>query len=147
MLRSVLAMAVVAVGVTGVLAQSDAISERKALMKKNSQHSKAVNAMVRGEAPFDAAAAGAAFNQWHETAQALPKLFPDNSKSGGETRALPKIWSDKNGFNAQIAVFAKAAAEGKAKATTLEGLKAAFPAVTKACNDCHEDYRAAAKKK
>ena len=66
--------------------------------------------MVKGEAPFDAAAVNAAFTQWSETAAALPKLFPDNSKTGGETRALPKIWDDREGFDAQIAAFAKASA-------------------------------------
>ena len=97
----------VAIGVTAVMAQSDAISARKGLMKKNAQHAKAVNAMIKGETPFDAAAVNAAFTQWAETAAALPKLFPDDSK-GGDTRALPKIWTDRAGFDAQIAAFAKA---------------------------------------
>ena len=109
MIRTVLILATVAVGVTGVVAQTDAISERKALMKKNAQHTKGISAMVKGEAPFDAAAVNAAFTQWADTAAALPKLFPDNSKTG-DTRALPKIWDDRKGFDAQIAAFAKAAA-------------------------------------
>ena len=143
MIRTVLITATVAIGVTGVVAQTDAISERKALMKKNAQHTKAVSAMVKGDAPFDAAAVNAAFTQWAGTAAQLPKLFPDNSKSGGETRALPKIWDDRKGFDAQIAGFAKASA---ARPKDAEALKAAFPAVSKACGDCHEGYRAAAKK-
>ena len=142
MIRTVLITATIAIGVTGVMAQSDAISERKALMKKNSQHTKSVSAMVKGDAPFDAAAVNAAYTQWSETAAALPKLFPDNSKTG-DTRALPKIWEDRKGFEAQIAAFAKASAN---KPANLEGLKASFPAVNKVCGDCHEGYRAAAKK-
>jgi cytochrome c556 len=143
MIRTIVVLAAVVVGVTGVVAQTDVVGERKALMKKNSSHTKGISAMVKGDAPFDAKAVNAAFTQWGETAAALPKLFPDNSKSG-DTRALPKIWSDKAGWNAQIAAFAKASA---AKPATLEALKAAFPAVGKACGDCHEGYRAAAKKK
>ena len=104
---------------------------------------KRIAAMVKGEAPFDGAAVNAAFTQWSATAAALPKLFPDNSKTGGETRALPKIWEDKKGFDAHIAAFAKAAS---ARPKDAEALKAAFPAVSKACGDCHEGYRAAAKK-
>ncbi len=146
MIRTIVVMAAVAIGIGGVAAQSDVISERKALMKKNAQHAKGMNGMIKGETPFDAAAAAAAFTQWGETAAAMPKLFPDNSKTGGETRALPKIWEDSAGWNAQIAGFAKAAAAGKAKATSLEGLKETMPAVSKACNDCHEGYRAAQKK-
>jgi cytochrome c556 len=143
MIRTIAVLAGLAIGVTGVLAQTDVISERKALMKKNSAHTKGIGAMVKGDAPFDAKAVNTAFTQWGETAAALPKLFPDNSK-GGDTRALPKIWSDKAGWNAQIAAFAKASA---ARPANLEALKAAFPAVSKACGDCHEGYRAAAKKK
>jgi len=143
MIRTICALAGIAIGVTAVAAQGDAIAERKKLMKQNSQHTKAVSAMVKGDAPFDAKAVTAAFTQWTETAAALPKLFPDNSKTGGETRALPKIWEDKKGFDAQIAAFAKAAA---ARPTDAEALKKAFPAVSKACGDCHEGYRAAAKK-
>jgi cytochrome c556 len=143
MIRTIVMLAAVAIGVTGVAAQGDAIAERKKLMKQNSQHTKGISAMAKGEAPFDAAAVNAAYTQWGATAAALPKLFPDNSKTG-DTRALPKIWEDRKGFDAQVAAFAKAAA---AKPTNLEGLKASFPAVSKACGDCHEGYRAAAKKK
>jgi cytochrome c556 len=142
MIRTVLITATIAFGVTGVIAQTDAISERKALMKKNSQHTKAVSAMVKGDAPFDAGAVNAAFTQWSQTAAQLPKLFPDNSKTG-DTRALPKIWDDRKGWDAQIAAFAKASA---AKPGNIEDLKKAFPAINKACGDCHEGYRAAAKK-
>ncbi len=145
MIRSICVLAGLAIGVTAVMAQGDAISQRKAFMKKNAQHGKAVTAMIKGETPFDAAVVTAAFAHWGDTAAALPKLFPDNSK-GGDTRALPKIWTDRAGFEAQIATFSKAVAAGKAKATNIEGLKASFPSVSKVCADCHEGYRAAAKK-
>jgi cytochrome c556 len=143
MIRSVLIAATIAIGVTGVVAQTDVISQRKELMKKNSQQTKAVSAMVKGDAPFDAKAVNTAFTVWADTAAQLPKMFPDNSKSGGETRALPKIWSDRKGFDAEVAAFAKASAARPADA---ESLKKAFSAVSKACGDCHEGYRAAAKK-
>ena len=143
MIRTIAVLAGVAIGATAVLAQTDVISERKGLMKKNSQHTKAVSAMVKGEAPFDAKAVNAAFSQWADTAAKLPKLFPDNSKTGGKTRALPKIWTDKAGWNAQIATFAKVSA---ARPANLDALKKSFPAVSKSCGDCHEGYRAAAKK-
>lgn len=142
MIRTICALVGVAIGVTAVAAQGGAIAERKKLMKQNSQHTKAVSAMVKGDAPFDAAAVNAAFTQWSATAAALPKLFPDDSKSG-DTRALPKIWEDKKGFDAQIAALAKAAS---ARPKDAEALKVAFPAVSKVCGDCHEGYRAAAKK-
>ena len=146
MIRTVLAMAVVAVGVSAVVAQTDPIAARKGFMKENNRHAKAVNAMVRGESPFDAAAVNAAFNQWTETANNLPKLFPDNSKEGGNTRAKAAIWENRKDFDAKIGAFTKAVAAGKDKSGSLEALKATFAPVNDACNNCHEIYRAPQKK-
>ena len=141
MIRIICAVVGVAIGATAVVAQTDVISVRKGLMKKNSQHAKVVNGMIKG-APYDQQAVDAAFAQWSETAAALPKAFPDDSLKG-DTRALPKIATDRAGFNAQIAALTKASA---AKPKDVESLKTAFSAVNKVCGDCHEGYRAAAKK-
>jgi cytochrome c556 len=125
-----------------VIAQSDPIKERQALMKANGQNAGAVGRMVKGEAPFDVAKVEAAFNQWTETAQKLPGLFPDNSKTGEKTRAAPKIWQAKSDFDAKAAAFGKAVADNREKAKgSLDGLKVAVAAVGKACGNCHEDYR------
>jgi cytochrome c556 len=141
MIRTIVVLTAAAFSVGAVMAQGDVIAARKELMKKNAEHTKVIGGIVKG-APYDQAAVDAAFKQWSDTAAALPKAFPDNSLTG-DTRALPKIATDRAGFNAQIAALAKAAA---AKPKDLEGLKAAFPAVGKVCTDCHEGYRAAAKK-
>jgi cytochrome c556 len=141
MIRKILAMAVVAFAVTGVMAQSDPLSQRKALMKGNLEGAQNVNKMVRGENPFDVAKVNAAFIQWADTAQKLPTLFPEPPTPGQDTRAMPKVWENKADFEAKIAAFAKAVADNKGKASTLEELKVAFPAVNNACNNCHETYR------
>src|SRR5581483_5548713 len=133
---------VVAFGATAVVAQSDAIAARKELMKENDKNAKVVIAMVRGRQPFDPAKVDAAFAQWAETAQKFPGLFPDNSKAGGKTRALPKIWQAKADFDAKAAAFGKAVAENRDKAkASLDGLKAAIPVVGNTCDSCHELYR------
>ena len=54
---------------------------------------------------------------------------------------MPKVWENKADFEAKIAAFAKAVADNKDKASTLEELKIAFPNVSNACNNCHETYR------
>jgi cytochrome c556 len=141
MIRTVLVMAAVSVGVTAAIAQSDPLSQRKALMKANLQHLQAVNKMVRGEEPFDVTKVNAAFTQWTETAQKLPTVFPAPPKAGEESRALPKIWETKSDFEAKAAAFGKAVSDNKDKAKTLDELKVAFPQVSKACGDCHEPYR------
>jgi cytochrome c556 len=139
-----LAGLIVAIGTGAVIAQSDPIAARQALMKGNNDNAIIAVKMMRGQEPFDAAKVDAAFAQWADTAQKLPGLFPDNSKTGQETRALPKIWETKSDFDAKAAAFGKAVAENRDKAkASLDGLKAAIPVVGKGCDNCHEDYRLA----
>ena len=139
---TILAVLAVALSAGAVMAQPDPVTTRENLMKQNNDHAKAVVLMMRGQAPFDAAAVDAAFKQWADTAQKLPSLFPENSKTGGDNRASPKIWLNKKDFDAKAAAFAKAVAETHDKAkSSLEGLRAAIPVVGKPCDNCHEDYR------
>ena len=70
------AVVVVALGVTAAVAQQDPIEARKPLMKANGRHAGIVIKMTKGEEPFDAAKVNAAFDQWAETAQKFPALFP-----------------------------------------------------------------------
>ena len=53
MVRTVLVMAVVAVGVTVAIAQSDPVQERKALMKANGVQERIAIDMVQAKRPFD----------------------------------------------------------------------------------------------
>ena len=138
----VLAVAMIAVGVTAVVAQSDPIAARKALMKANNDNARNLVRITRGEDPYDAAKVNAAFAQWAETAQKFPALFPDNSKTGGNTRATPKIWETRSDFEAKVAAFGKAVADNRDKAKNVDEVKVALAAVGKTCDGCHEPYRA-----
>jgi cytochrome c556 len=141
MTRLVFAVAAaVALATTAVVAQSDPIAARKALMKANNDHARNLGRIVRGEDPFDAAKVDAAFAQWADTAAKFGALFPDNSKTG-DTRALVVIWEKPSDFQAAIAKFAKDVSDNRDKAKTLDGLKAAMPVVGKNCGDCHEVFR------
>ena len=135
--------AVIVVAATGaVIGQTDPIATRQSLMKENNNNAIAIVRMMRGMAPFDAAKVDAAFAQWADTAQKLPGLFPVSSKTGQKTRAASKIWLTKADFDAKAAAFGNAVAENRNKAkTSLEGLRAAIPAVANACDACHKDYR------
>jgi cytochrome c556 len=139
-----LAAAFLVLGIGAVIAQSDPIATRMALMKENQSNAEIVVRMIRGQAPFDAAKVEAAFAQWTDTAQKLPALFPDNSKSGQKTRAAPKIWTAKADFDAKAAEFGKVVTENRDRAKgSVDGLRAAIPAVGNACDACHKDYRLA----
>ena len=146
MIRTVMTMVVVAVGVTAVLAQGDPIVIRKDLMKENNQHHRTIRTMLKG-GEFDAPKVNAAFNQWDDTARQLPKLFPDNSKTDPEGRALPAIWENRKDFDAKIAAFAKAVSAGKGKIKSAADLKPAFAAVDASCDGCHERYRGPSRRK
>lgn len=136
------AAALIAIGTGAVIAQSDPIAARKALMKGNDDGARVVVAMMRGTAPYDASKIDPVFSQWTETAQKLPGLFPPDSKTGEKTRASPKIWENKADFDAKAAEFGKAVADNRDKAKqSLDGLKAAVGAVGDACDNCHKDYR------
>jgi len=142
LIRTTLAAIAVGLGAGAVMAQQDPVTTRENLMKENNKHAIAVVRMMRGQAPFDAAAVDAAFAQWADTAQKLPNLFPDGSKTGGDNRASPKIWVNKKDFDAKAAAFGKSVAENRDKGKgSLDGLKAAIPVVGKACDDCHKEYR------
>jgi cytochrome c556 len=141
MKRTILAMVAVGVGIGAVMAQSDPVAQRKQLMKSNGQNSAAVNKMVRGEDPFDAAKAGAAFAEWSQNVPKLTPLFASAPPEGADSRALPKIWEAKADFDKRLAEFGKLATDNKDKVKTLDELKVAYPIVSKTCNDCHELYR------
>jgi cytochrome c556 len=142
LIRTTVAVIAVALGAGAVIAQQNPVTTRENLMKENNKNAIAAVKMIRGQAPFDAAAVDAAFAQWADTAQKLPGLFPENSKTGGDNRASPKIWLNKKDFDEKAAAFGKAVADNRDKAkASLDGLKAAIPVVGKGCDNCHEDYR------
>jgi cytochrome c556 len=137
----VLAVAIVAFGVTAVVAQSDPIAARKALMKENGAQAKIGAGMAKGDAPFDLAKAKKVFATFQAAAEKMPALFPDNSKTGGETTAAPKIWEDMAGFKAAFAKFGADAKAAEASVKDLDSFKASFAAVGKDCGACHQTYR------
>lgn len=143
MIRVLGAVSAVVFGATMVMAQNLApIKERQELMKKTNDEAKTVSAMVKGEAPFDAAKAGALLGTWEERAKKVVALFPDDSKTGEKTRAKGEIWQNKADFDARLAEYAKVAAEAKAAAGSADAFKPAYAKVIKSCDDCHEKYRA-----
>jgi cytochrome c556 len=141
MIRTVFAVAALAIGITAVTAQSDPIPARKALMKKNGDEAKIASAMLKGEAPFDLTKAKTALATFQDAGEKAPALFPDNSKTGGDTAALPKIWEDKADFNTRLAKFAADAKAAAGTVTDLDTFKAAMGNIGKQCGGCHELYR------
>ena len=146
MIRSMFAVAsiaAVALGVSVAVAQQDVIKERKDIMKGNGDQAKIGAAMAKGEAPFDLAAAQKVFATFADAAGKMPSLFPDNSKTGEDTAALPKIWEDVADFKARFVKFGDDAKAAQASVKDLDTFKAAFGDIGKNdCGGCHQLYRA-----
>ncbi|MCR4521187.1 cytochrome c [Bosea sp. 47.2.35] len=140
MIRTALVLAGLGLGLTAVMAQSNPIAERKDAMKAVGAATRDGAAMAKGEVAFDAAKAQAVFKTYADAAKKMPTLFPDSSKTGGETTANPKIWEDQAGFKAAFVKFEADAAAG-ATVANLDGFRTAFGAATKNCGTCHEVYR------
>jgi cytochrome c556 len=142
MLRFVSFAAILAVGATAVFAQSASIAERKLLFKDMSKAAKPVGAMMKGEAPFDMVAVQAALKVYSDNSKKLKDLFPDDSKKGGETEALPAIWEKKDDFLAKMVKFDQ---DATAAATAIKDeatFKTEWPKVMSNCGGCHKVYKA-----
>jgi cytochrome c556 len=142
MIRTVFAIAAIALGVGVAVAQQDPIAARKALMKANNDQAKIGVAMMKGEAPFDLDKVHKIFATFEDAAAKMPNLFPTDSKTGGDTAADPKIWESMDDFKARFVKFGADAKDAAAKVTDIDSFKAAFGAIGKNdCGGCHEHYR------
>ena len=142
MFRTVVAVAAIAIGVTAVAAQSDPIAARKALMKEIGAQTKTGGGMAKGEVPYDQTKAQAIIASYIDASAKAPALFPENSKTGGDTAALPAIWANKADFDAKFTKFGADAKAAQSSVKDLDSFKGAFGGLTKNCGGCHETYRA-----
>jgi cytochrome c556 len=125
----------------GVLAQQgDPVRQRQELMKSNQEQLRALTGMARGQAPFNASAAQAAFQRIEQNAQQIPGLFPSGSQQG-KTDALPAIWERKADFDARAVKLEQDAKAVQAGVTDPASLQAAVQRVGQNCGGCHEIYR------
>ncbi|MBV8824797.1 MAG: cytochrome c [Hyphomicrobiales bacterium] len=141
MVRVMLAVAALILAAGLAAAQSNPIAARKALMKANGAQAKIGAAIAKGEAPFDLEKVQTIFATFMEAAEKAPALFPDNSKTGGKTEALPAIWKNKPDFEARLAKFGADAKAAQADIKDLAAFKATWSGfIRNNCTGCHEKY-------
>ena len=141
MLRVLSVVAALAVGATAVYAQSAAIGQRKEIMKGVGGAMKEPGGMMKGEMPFDLAKVQASLKTIAEASPKMPALFPDDSKTGGETTVLPAIWEKKAEFDAG---FKKLEADAKTAAAAIKdeaSFKTEWPKIGANCGSCHKAFR------
>ena len=116
------------------------IKGRKALFSKNYSTAKRVQALAsKGE--FDKAKS--LMIKMSENYKTLIEYFPDNSKEGFKTEALPLIWENKKEFNNLM----KKSSDDMIKLTSLieesEDIKGTFTQMMWSnCKACHSKFRA-----
>ena len=142
MVRTIFTAGALAVGITAALAQAHVIEQRQNLMKQNNAATRTMAGMLRGQVPFDLGQVQAALQTYARVGQQVPTLFPEDSKTGHDTRALPAIWQNKADFTAHATKLAQDAQAASAAIKDEASFKAVMPKVLENCNACHDMYRA-----
>jgi cytochrome c556 len=123
----------------------DAVKYRKSAFTLMSNHFSRIGAMVKGNAPYDAADA-AANAEIVSVISRLPfHAFVEGSAGNGDKgSAKPTIWTERAKFDetakklqADTANLANAA-----KTNNLDNVKSAFGVAAKTCMSCHDSFRA-----
>ncbi|TMJ19393.1 MAG: cytochrome c [Alphaproteobacteria bacterium] len=124
---------------------AETIRMRQANYKQMGGAMKGINDQLRSGAPsIDAIRAGSRTIVGH--APNVLRWFPrgTGAESGVRTRARPEIWSDHSGFTHAGAALLVAARnlDAVARRGDVDAVRAAVPAVARACSNCHDSYRA-----
>ena len=126
---------------TAAFATDDPILTRKKLMQANGASAGEMQAMIKGELPFNEAVAKAALASFNAVAYSFGDYFPEGSGEG-DTRASPKIWEEMEEFQQYLADFrADTDAARDSAPTDVEGLQAAMGMIGPNCQQCHEEFR------
>ena len=117
----------------------DIIKGRKAIFSNNAKLAKRVNILLRD---FEFEEAEPLILEMSKNYESLLNYFPENSKEGYGTEALPIIWEEKDAFNA---LMQKAADDMLQLAKVMEevdDIQVTYKKLMWAnCNACHSRYR------
>ena len=122
------------------LSVEEIIKSRKALFSKNYSTAKRVQSFS-SNGDFDKAIE--LMKEMNENYTTLLDLFPENSKEGFKTEALPIIWEEKGAFNALM----QKSADDMIKLTSIiedaDDIRGTLGQLMWAnCKACHSKYRA-----
>lgn len=129
---------------TGLIAQSedsveDIIKGRKAIFSDNYKTAKRVNILIN-DLEFEEAKKF--MKEMTENYETLLNYFPENTKEGFNTEALPSIWENKDEFNA---LMQKSADDMKQLAAVIEDaddLRGTMQQyMWSNCKACHSKFR------
>ena len=131
--------------VSAVVAQQEVAVQQQNQMKDQGKYMYGVVLkMVKGDTPFDQAAAEAALKALGESVAKIPTVFTTNPKEdvvNASFGSSQKIWQNKADFDAKVPPVTKAIADAKGTVKDAASLKVAYDTIQAKCNSCHDDYR------
>lgn len=123
-------------GATGV------VKERMELMKSMGDRMKKMGAMVKGKVTFDSASIAVNAQEIKQAAPEINNLFPEGSTQK-PSEALPRIWEEREQFDALTLSMIKEAGKLRDVATAGDrrSVMVQFVKLGKTCSACHTDFR------
>ena len=117
----------------------DIIKKRKALFDKNYNTAKRVQSLS-SSGKFDEAKE--LMIKMSKNYEILLELFPDNSKQGFKTEALPLIWDDKENFNSLMQKSSKDMVKLTSVIESTDNIRGTLGKLMWGnCKACHSKYR------
>ena len=115
------------------------IKGRKAIFSNNAKLAKRVNILLKD---FEVEEAEPIILEMSKNYENLLNYFPENSKEGYGTEALPIIWEEKDAFNALMQKAADDMLQLSKVMEEVDDIQATYKKLMWAnCNACHSRYR------
>jgi cytochrome c556 len=116
------------------------IKGRKAMFSENYQNAKRISILLKQKKTEEAKPL---MKKMSDNYKKLLNYFPENSKEGFKTEALPSIWENKNEFNALMQKTSDDMIKLAKAIDTAEDLKAIQKELMWSnCSACHNRFRA-----
>jgi cytochrome c556 len=116
------------------------IKERQSIFSKNYKTAKRVNSLASNGSLDEAKIL---MIEMSENYKRLIDLFPENSKVGFKTEALPSIWENKDEFNLLMTKASNNMIELTSAIDGTEDMKATLGKyMWSSCKSCHSKFRA-----
>ncbi len=116
------------------------IKERQSIFSKNYKTAKRINSLASNGSLDEAKIL---MIEMSDNYKRLLDLFPENSKTGFETKALPSIWENKDEFNLLMTKASSNMIELTSAIDETEDMKATLGKyMWSSCKSCHSKFRA-----
>ncbi len=139
---AVVMLAAMGAAVGAVKAEPDLIAVRQAAFDMNSGTAALIKQVLADKGDLKSLVNPAkGLAKWGAV---IPSMFPKGTETGGNTKALPEIWSDPAGFQKAAEGYSAAATKlaEAAQAGDADAVAADFKVLGDACGTCHKAYRA-----